>query len=471
MNKDQERAWKKAEKEANAARLKLLEETRAEVIVLLKQARDDITLTLAGAPTDYQQWHLTELQKEIDRVLGEFGQSAGNVLSSAAGKAWEGGAAAIDGEFSAAGIKVMLPHLDAGQLMGIRAFMVERIKDVSVVAASKIRGELGLAMIGNQSVHETINKIANHLGESSISRATTIVRDNLASAWATASDERALQSAEAGIEMDKIWRRSGKIHSRLAHDLADGRRISIDKAFVINGHQLRYPHDPKAPAAEVINCGCICLYRPRATPGTLPDKRPFTEQELALNPYKAQLANGPSVKQLQQQSLSRELDIRRREIADAPIEHVTAWSLDGQELFSKAGAKMSVELAADDLAKLNDAVLLHNHPNGPLSFSPEDVKLAVWHDLAETHVVDRLFRYEIIRPESANWGPAYWSKTLRPIVERVTAEVESQLAAALKSGQIDDDQYERLFDHMVWDRVNTEADLGYRRTPRNEIEK
>lgn len=298
MDKAQERAWKKAEKEANAARLKLLEETRDEVVALLKKARDDITLTLAGAPTDYQQWHLTELQKEIDRVLSELGQAAGNALSTAAGKAWEGGAAAIDGEFSAAGIRAMLPHLDASQLMGIRAFMVDRIKDISVVAGSKIRGELGLAMIGNQTIHETINKVASHLGESSISRATTIVRDNLASAWAMASNERAQQAADAGVEMDKIWRRSGKIHSRLAHDLADGRRVPINEAFVINGHQLRYPHDPKAPASEIINCGCICLYRPRDIAGTLPDKRPFTAQELALNPNKAQLTTGKSVAEL-----------------------------------------------------------------------------------------------------------------------------------------------------------------------------
>lgn len=298
MNKEQERAWKAAEKAAQAERKRLLETTRDAVVALLDKAKADITLTLAGQPSDYQQWRLSELNKEIDRVMAELGQRSGQVLSSAAGAAWEGGIAAIDAPMAAAEIKAMLPHLDAGQLMGMRAFMVDRISDVSTVAASRIKQELGLTMIGAQNVNDTIGKVAEHLGETSRARATTIVRTELSRAWATASNERALQSEEGGVAMDKIWRRSGKIHSRLAHDIADGRRVKIDEAFVINGHKLRYPHDPKAPASETINCGCICLYRPRESKATLPDKRPYTADEIALNPNKQQIATGKTVAEL-----------------------------------------------------------------------------------------------------------------------------------------------------------------------------
>lgn len=298
MNKEQERAWKKAEKAAQAERKRLLEETRADVIVLLDKAKAEITLTLAGQPSEYQQWRLSELNKEIDRVLGELGRRSAQVLSSAAGKAWEGGVAAIDVPLAAADFRVMLPHLDSGQLMGMRAFMVERIQDISVVAASKIKQELGLTMIGAQSVHDTIGKVAEHLGETSRARATMIIRNGLSSAWAVSSDERAQQADESGVEMDKIWRRSGKIHSRLAHDAADGRRVKINETFTINGHAMRYPHDPKAPISEKANCGCICLYRPRRSKATLPDKRPFTEEELARNPNKQQIATGKTVGEL-----------------------------------------------------------------------------------------------------------------------------------------------------------------------------
>ncbi|RIX47445.1 MAG: hypothetical protein D3M94_07170 [Rhodocyclales bacterium GT-UBC] len=298
MNKEQERAWKKAEKAASAERKQLLEKTRDEVVALLTLAKNNMVLVLASAPTDYQQWQMTALQREIDRVLAELTQSSTRKISDAVMKAWEGGISAIDKPLAAAGFRVIMPHLDTGQLMAMRAFTVDRISDISVVAGSKIKQQIGLAMIGSQSIHDTITNVATHLDDTSRSRATTIVRDSLSAAWSTASDDRAQQSEEAGVAMDKIWRRSGKIHSRLAHDLADGRRVAADQPFIINGHKIRYPHDPKAPISEIINCGCIALYRPRETPGTLPDKRPFTADELALNPNKQQLQSGKSVAEL-----------------------------------------------------------------------------------------------------------------------------------------------------------------------------
>lgn len=467
MNKDQERGWKKAEKESSLQRQQLLTETRDQVVALLKKSRDDISLMLSNQPTDYQQWRLSELNREIERVMVGFGQQAGQALSTAAGRAWQGGINAIEQPLTRIGINVPVVQLDNGQLMAMRAFMVDRIQDVGTATASRIKQELGLAMIGNQSIHDTISKVGE-LVDGGKARATTIVRTELSRAWAVASHERALESGRDGVPMDKIWRRSGKLYPRPSHQLMDGVRLPVHQAFTVNGHKIRFPHDPKAPASETINCGCICLYRPRDTRGTLSDHQPFTDQELAQNPSLLNLEKGKPLPELVAPSLRQTLQARGDQIANAPIEHLSAWSLDGKVLFSKTGDAASVQLSAGERAQLNDAVLLHNHPDGPLSFSPEDVKLAIWNDVAEMHVVDRLFNYEIVRPESANWGPAYWAKTLRPIVDRVTAEVKSQLDAAVTSGQIDDDQYHRLFDHIVWDRVNLEADLGYRRTLRTE---
>lgn len=298
MNKDQERRWKEQERAAQAERKKLLDDTHDDIVALLRRAQGDIALTLASAPSDYQQWRLNALNLEVDRLLGIFGDQAGDVLSNAAGEAWAGGLAAIDKPFSAAGIEMVLPVIDSTQLQAMRTFMVDRIKDVGVQAAQKIKSEIGLALIGIQDIAQTIQKVGSIMGESSVSRVTTIVGDNLSRAWATASFDRAMQSDAAGVEMEKIWRRSGKIHSRLAHDLNDGVRKPINEPFVINGHKIMYPKDPKAPIEESINCGCVCLYRPVGMSATLADKRPFTAQELALNPNKAQTATGKSVAEL-----------------------------------------------------------------------------------------------------------------------------------------------------------------------------
>ena len=461
MNKDEEKKWKGAERESAAERQQLLSETRDLVINSLKKARDDISLMLVNQPTDYQQWRLPELNREIERVLTTFGDSAGQTLSTAAGKAWAGGAAQIDRPFSTLGYSIGAA-LDDQQLMAMRTFMVDRIKDVGAQAASKVKQELGLAMIGSQSIHETINKVAG-LVDGGKDRATTIVRTELSRAWATASFERAQQAENNGVPMDKIWRRSGKRFPRHAHLIADGRRVPLNQPFIINGHELRYPHDPKAPASETINCGCVCIYRPRDVAGTLPDKRPFTKEELAANPDMAQLAQGSSVNQLLKADMQKTLKTRGAEIANALIEHMSVYSSDGRLLFNKSGDESSVALSKPELRQLADAVMLHNHPIVPCSFSVDDVMLAVWHELSESHVVDRLYHYEIVRPDTANWGPAYWAKTLKPIVTRITAEVESLLDAAVRSEQITKNQYLSLVDHMIWDRVNAEEEIGYRR--------
>ncbi|WP_281983171.1 hypothetical protein [Azonexus hydrophilus] len=298
MTKEQERRWKEQERAAQAERKKLLDETHDDVISLLQRAKSEIALTLASQPSDYQQWRLSLLNLEVERLLGAFSEQSGEVISKAAGAAWAGGIAALDKPLAAAGIQMVLPVLDSTQLQAMRTFVIDRIKDVGVQAAQKIKSEIGLAMIGIQDIGQTINKVAGIMGETSKSRVTTIVGDNLSRAWATASHDRALQSSEYGVQMVKIWRRSGKIHSRLAHDLTDGVRKDIDQPFIINGHKLMYPKDPKAPIEESINCGCVCLYRPADMAGTLADKRPFTAQEIALNPNKAQTAIGRSVNQI-----------------------------------------------------------------------------------------------------------------------------------------------------------------------------
>jgi hypothetical protein len=298
MNKDQERRWKDQERASQAERKKLLDDTHDDIVALLRRAKREIALTLASAPYDYQQWRLNALNLEVERLLGIFGDQAGDVLSKAAGEAWAGGIAAIDKPFTAAGIEMVLPVIDSTQLQAMRTFMIDRIKDVGVAAAQKIKSEIGLAMIGVQDISQTIDKVADIMGESSRSRVTTIVGDNLSRAWATASFDRAMQSVAAGVEMEKIWRRSGKIHSRLAHDLTDGVRKPIREPFMINGHKIMHPKDPKAPIEESINCGCVCLYRPVGMSSTLADKPPFSAQELALNPNKAQIEIGRSIREI-----------------------------------------------------------------------------------------------------------------------------------------------------------------------------
>ena len=80
--------------------------------------------------------------------------------------------------------------------------------------------------------------------------------------------------------MKKQWRRSGKIHSRLTHDLADGQVVDADKPFIVGGVKMMYPRDPTAPVSETINCGCVCLPYMDDWEVEHPADVPFTVEEL-----------------------------------------------------------------------------------------------------------------------------------------------------------------------------------------------
>ncbi|MDP3610688.1 MAG: hypothetical protein Q8R98_02440, partial [Rubrivivax sp.] len=111
-------------------------------------------------------------------------------------------------------------------------------------------------------------------------------------AYAVASQQRLVAAAERVPGMQKQWRRSGKIHSRWSHDAMDGKVVDADKPFLVPTKglgvfvKMMHPHDPKAPASEIINCGCIA--RPWLNRwGLPPGGTPFSDREVALNPMKA----------------------------------------------------------------------------------------------------------------------------------------------------------------------------------------
>lgn len=152
-DKEKNKAFNAARREVLKQRTAIQANTRDEIVRLLKVAQAQIAATLAGQPSDYQLWSLPKLQAEINRVLAEFGEKGASFIGTAAGTAWQAGQDLIDKPLDAGGIRIaaMIPHLDTNQLMAMRTFMADRIKDIGVQAANKINSALGLVVIGAPS--------------------------------------------------------------------------------------------------------------------------------------------------------------------------------------------------------------------------------------------------------------------------------------------------------------------------------
>lgn len=312
------------------ARAALLTQTRAEVIKLLNEALAEIKVLLSDAPTEYEMYRLPLLQKQIEQTLVTFGNNSAAALVQGATQAWAGGqalvtvpleaagilitestpalntsavlaqgaaqAAASTAPLEAAGIRIAarLPMLDTKMLMAISNFMTDRIKDVGREATAKINAQLGLVLIGAQTPGEAAAKIDTIMGGESRARAITITHTELARVYMVAAQQQLEQSAKLVPDLQKQWRRSGKTYSRLNHDAIDGQVRPVDKPFELVGKdglmiEMMHPHDPTAPACEVINCGCVSRPYKASWKMLYPGKKPYTELELQQNPKKREI--------------------------------------------------------------------------------------------------------------------------------------------------------------------------------------
>lgn len=269
--------------------------TDQKVIEQLKTAREQILQTIAAQPADWERWQLTQLLQQIEATLeGATGHAAASI-DAGIRQAWQQGEDFIDKPLAAAGttVELQLPLLDTGMLSHLRRFAVLRLHDVGREAARKVGNQLSLVTLGATTPFKAIQQVQQILGNESAQRATTIVRTEVGRAFAMASFQRLEQAAQLVPGLQKQWRRSGKIHSRWNHDAADGQVQDVSKPFVLPGNDgpvtMMYPHDPKAPASEVINCGCLALPYRATWEVSTPGARPFSDRELQLDGRKAAL--------------------------------------------------------------------------------------------------------------------------------------------------------------------------------------
>jgi len=261
-----------------------------QVLAVLEATEQKLRAELANSPTDWQAYQLPNQLQSIDVALLEVKQALTRITMSAANDGVEYGRALIDSPLAAGGIRVgaVLGDIDLRQVHAIRTFMIDRMSDVSSEAAGKLKSSISLAVTGGKTPADAVSEVAAAL-KSPRSRAITIVRTEMGRTFSVAGQERMGQASTVLPGLKKQWRRSGKIHSRINHDLADGQIQGVDKPFDLGGPKLMYPRDPEGSASETINCGCVSLPFMDSWQVSHSGRVPFTDRELELNPRKRDL--------------------------------------------------------------------------------------------------------------------------------------------------------------------------------------
>ena len=499
---EQDRAFKKAVKLAAGERGAIQDATAREVVRLLNEAGAAVTAALEAQPSDFMAWYLPQLQKQIEQTLSAFGEDAGQAATAGQTKAWGAGQALIDKPLAAAQVRLIaeLPRLDTRPLLAMQLFLTGIMKAVGLDTLNRVNGELALTVIGAQGVATTIERIQEVMGGVSRRRAITIVRTELGRAFAAASQQRAEQAAVHVPGLKKQWRRSGKIHSRRKHDLTDGQVRPVKEPFILGtGHvsdpathggiRIMYPHDPAAPPAETINCGCISLpfMDSWKDAGVLqdPGKRPFSEEEIRLNPVKQELAGpGLTMGEIIKAREDAGLNIRYASeeakpavVLDAPRvrrvlreveQRIAGEKVEVAVVLDRSGSVVSeVRGDADRVAipalGLKDAIVTHTHVYVG-SFSEGDIRSAMTHELAEIRAVDPWYTY-IMRPSLQGWNEALWTGTVEPMFQQLEAETVGQSFDLMA----DPDAFKEFMgnaQHGIWRKVARATGLRYTRRKR-----
>lgn len=290
-DRERERRFRRKRREEMKRKVLIQADTIGEILHLLKTSQASIQATLAGAPSDFETWRISILQAEIRRAMEVFERGTTDALMTGLDRSWGAGSDLVLAPLAAGGIDLSarLPALDPRLLLALKAFQTDRVKDISTTVVNKINQELSQAVIGVQSPYDAVRKVAEHM-EAPASRAGMIVRTELGTAYSEATQQRMEQARKLGVDgLQKQWRRSGKLHPRITHDLADGQIVDVDKPFLVGGIEIPKPRDPSIPLGERLNCGCTSLPYMRHWRVSTHGPKPYTAEELATSPTARQV--------------------------------------------------------------------------------------------------------------------------------------------------------------------------------------
>ena len=124
------------------------------------------------------------------------------------------------------------------------------------VIRSAMQSQMAQAAVMGESQEKIIKRIQKVTGQAEY-QARRIAQTERNRVQSQARAEALHEAAQAGVIVTKKWSARMR-NTRDSHAALNGTEIPESEKFhTIWGNELRYPGDPEAPAAEVINCHCV----------------------------------------------------------------------------------------------------------------------------------------------------------------------------------------------------------------------
>lgn len=252
-----------------------------EILKLLKQMNDDLKASLLDLkPSEFKASQLKRLQVMIDTAIMDFKDRASQAMAKHAKSSVEISRAFWIDQMDALRkidkfVPAVMPVISDEGLSVISTLSVEVVKGLADDTAKKLKLELQKAVMGNQTPYDAAQAVSEIVGPrgniGASAAAERIVRTEVNRAYNLTDELFRQQSLEQRPEdappIVKIWVAAPDDRVRASHEKVDHLYVYADDEFKVpiagkkgvltdRFELMTGPHDPKASAANVVNCRC-----------------------------------------------------------------------------------------------------------------------------------------------------------------------------------------------------------------------
>lgn len=137
---------------------------------------------------------------------------------------------------------------------------------------------------------------------------------------------------------------------------------------------------------------------------------------------------------------------------------------DGRVVLTKRGTRNKVEFTADEVSRLRNGTLTHNHPRGS-AFSPEDITFATAYDLKQVRAVGRndMGETHIFTATRPVGGWKHSRNETRRTIDHIAADMRDALRKKVDKGKMSPERANADFWHEVMKKASKALSFEYKR--------
>lgn len=240
------------------------QKTISSILADLKRAHAATMQRLAAATKDWDIAQSRAILAEIERQMTLWETAATQTINGALPEAMSLGQMQVLEALAAGGIEVgLLPFISTDFLLVSQQTLPVLIKGISADTVNKVGAILRSTVLAQETPYAAMQAIGDVTGQgvfsSAFYRGEVIVRTEVGRIAQTSNYQTLLrlQNLEGGFA--KEWSAVFDGRTRPAHAAANGQVQPVTKPFRVGGEALLYPHDPRASAANTVNCRCASV--------------------------------------------------------------------------------------------------------------------------------------------------------------------------------------------------------------------